>query len=104
MELKEFIRKVTRLAKDSNIHIMVFASDGKGAIFAIRGNHDIAVRSAVTSMADYPFVLDTIKTAVDIIDKRKVKVTVINTEDEANDYLIDQYPKNKDLNDSNEGL
>ena len=104
MEFEEFIRKMTKTVKDSNIHMMAFVSDGKRVVFTYLGNQDIITEAVAISMTEQPSAWNTIKDAVDLIEKRNMKVTEINTEDQANDYLIDLYLNNKDLNNGEEGL
>lgn len=104
MEFEEFISKMTKTAKDSNVHMMAFLSDGKRIVFTILGNECIITEATAIAMAEHPQACDVIRDAVDLIDKKEMRVTVINNEDEANDYLIDLYLKSKNLNNSEEGL
>lgn len=104
MDFEEFIRKMTKSAKDSNIHIMAFVSDGRRTVFATLGNKRIITEATAMAMAEHPEAWTTIRDAVDLIGSREMKVTEINTEDQMNDYLIDGYLNNKNLNNGEEGL
>lgn len=104
MEFEEFIRKMTKSAKDSNVHIMAIASDGKRVVFTYLGEPSVITEAVAIAIAEHPQAWNTIKDAVDLIDKQNMEVTEIKTEDEANDYLIDLHLKNKRLNSSEEGL
>lgn len=104
MEFEEFIRKMTKSAKDSNVHIMAFASDGEKVVFTYQGNHEVIVETVAVGMTDCPDAWNTIRDAVDLIEARNMKVKEINTEDQVNDYLIDLHLNNKHLNESEEGL
>lgn len=104
MDFEEFIRKMTRSAKDSNIHMMAFVSDGRRTVFTTLGNKRIITEATAMAMAEHPEAWTTIRDAVDLIDKQNMKVTEISTEDEANDYLIDLHLNNKNLNNGEEGL
>lgn len=104
MEFEEFIRKMTKSAKDSNVHIMAIASDGKRVVFTYLGEPPVITEAVAIAMVDSPNAWNTIKDAVDLIDKQSMKVMEINTEDEANDYLIDIHLKSKNLNNGEEGL
>jgi thymidine phosphorylase len=104
MDFEEFIRKMTKSAKDSNVHIMAFISDGERVIFTFLGNERVITEATAIAMVRHPQARDTICDAMDLIESRKMKVTVIDNEDQMNDYLIDRHLKSKKLNNSQEGL
>jgi uridylate kinase len=104
MEFEEFVRKMTKSAKDSGAHIMAFISDGERVIFTYQGNPKVITEAVAVAMADRPDAWNTIKDAVDLIYSRDMKVTEINNEDQMDDYLIDLYLNNKDLNNGGQGL
>lgn len=104
MDFEEFIRKMTKSAKDSNVHIMAFISDGNEIIFSYLGDDDVIVQAVAKTITKYPQFMDIVAQAIKLIESRNMKVTVINTEDQMNDYLIDLHLKSKGLNDSGEGL
>lgn len=104
MDFEEFIRKMTKSAKDSNVHMMAFASDGKRVVITYLGDQHVITEATAIAMAEHPEAWTTIRDAVDLIGSREMKVTEISTEDEANDYLIDLHLNNKNLNNGEEGL
>jgi len=104
MEFEEFVRKMTKSAKDSGVHIMAFISDGERVVFTYQGNPKVITSTVAVAMADCPDAWNTIKDAIDLIDSQDMKVTEINNEDQMNDYLINLYLDNKDLNNGEQGL
>lgn len=104
MDFEEFIRKTIKSAIDNGLDIVVFVSNREKSSFAYYGELGDITKTVAKLAADYPSAWDIIRDAVDLIESRNMKVTVINTEDQMNDYLIDLHLKSKDLNDSEEGL